>query len=614
MFFQRDGAPADAEGAVTRALSEMASRGPDGRRVWSAEGAAIGHGLLATTPEDDLAPQPFCAEGGGIVAALDGRIDNRADLAAALGVEERGTADVALVAAAYERWGEAFDRHLLGDFAVVIRDARRGALIAARDVVGARPLYYRESRGALVCGSSPWAVFAATSEAPAPSFDAMAMSLAERHVERPDTLFEGVRALLPGGSLRATSGAVYVSGSAWPAPVTRSRLVGARAYEEALRATLREAVAARMRARGEVAAHVSGGVDSSSVAALAASVAREEGAADPLLVRCVFPGLACDESAFSQAVADHLGLPIESVTMPGDVKVYLPDAASLPRGPIESPISHMLTKMIDRAAERGARVTLTGAGSDQLLLPTGLELAGALLRGDVRGALALSGVLGAPLSARAYARLLRRGVLRALPDGAQRAVRSARRRGASAPAWMTPRARRVVEEAGEPRADDPRAFPSPAARALATRFAWNVDYSHSLTLADAIAASKGADLRHPFFDRRVIELLLSFPDEERAAGPPQKALLRRAMGGLLPSEVAERTTAAEFSPFVQAALVEPHAEALAGLIRRGRLGDAGLVDPDAAADRVLAARADPEAAREVVALLSLELWLRQVRP
>jgi asparagine synthase (glutamine-hydrolysing) len=616
VFFQRDGAPADASGAVTRALTAMRDRGPDARRVWSADpdGVAVGHGLLATTPEDDLAPQPHCAEGGGLVVALDGRLDNRRELSAALGVPEAGTTDAALVAAAHARWGEAFDEHLIGDFAVVLWDARRRALVAARDVVGGRPLYYRESRGALACASSPWALFAATSEAPAPSFEAMALFLVERMVERPHTLFEGVRALVPGGSLRATAGAAYVSAAAWPAPVRRSELRGAREREEALRETLREAVRARLRARGPVAVHVSGGIDSSSVAAIAVSVAREEGRSPPVLVRCVFPGLACDESAYSQAVADHLGLPIETVTMPGDVQGYLPDAASLPRGRFENPVSHMLTEMIDRARERGARVTLTGAGSDQLLQPTGLELASVIARGDVGGALALSGIAGAPLSAEGYRRLLRRGLARALPERVRRAVRAARGKVAGPPAWMTPRARRVVDEAGDPHLDDPRAFPSPAVRRLAARLAWDADYSYSITLADQIAAAKGAELRHPFFDRRVIDLLLSFPDEERAAAPPEKVLLRRAMGSALPQAVAERTSAAEFSPFVTAALVEPHAEAVAALIRRGRLADEGLVDPNAAADVVLSARSRPETLREVVTLLSLELWLRQVRP
>jgi asparagine synthetase B (glutamine-hydrolysing) len=274
----------------------------------------------------------------------------------------------------------------------------------------------------------------------------------------------------------------------------------------------------------------------------------------------------------------------------------------------------MLTGMIDLALGRGARVTLTGAGSDQFLQPTGLELASVLLRGDVRGALVMSGVAGAPLSAGAYARLLRKGVARALPERLRRTARRLRRREDGAPAWMTARAKEVVREAGEPWADDARVFPSPAVRRLAARLAWDADYAYSLVLADQIAAARGAELRHPFFDRRVIDLLLSFPDEERAASPPEKVLLRRAMGGALPRAVAERTSAAEFSSFVHAALALPHAERLAALIREGRLADEGLVDPDAAADRVLSARSDGEALREVVSLLSLELWLRQVRP
>ena len=618
VLFRRDGAAAPP-GAMERSLAALRSRGPDAQRSWTEGGIAIGHALLATTPEDDLAPQPFCAEGGALVVALDGRLDNREELAATLGVTERATSDAALVAAAHARWGEAFTDHLLGDFAVVVWDARRRALVCARDVVGGRPLYYRESGGAFACASSPWALFAATSEKPAPSFDAMALFLVERYVERPDTLFEGVRAVLPGGVVRVTAGATYVGASAWPAPVTTRKLGARGAYEEELRATLHEAVRARSRARGPIAVHVSGGVDSSSVAALATAVRRERGEAPPVLVRCVFPGLACDESPFSQAVADHLGLPIESVTMPGDLGAYLPDPASLPAGVLENPISHFLSRMIERTNELGARVTLTGAGSDQFLQSTGLELASVLLRGDARAALALSGITSAPLSAAPYVRLVRKGLARALPASVRGVVRRARRlgrassQGDGAPVWMTAAARRVLREAGEVGAGDGRSFPSPAVERLATRMAQDADYAYSITLADQIAAAQGAELRHPFFDRRVIDLLLSFPDEERAAGPPEKALLRRAMGDALPAIVRDRASAAEFSPFVMAALVEPHAEEVAALLRSGWLGDEGLVDPEMAADQVLRARTDPEVLREVVSLLSLELWLRQVR-
>jgi asparagine synthase (glutamine-hydrolysing) len=611
-LFHRDGAPVEAS-AVRQMLEAERQRGPEAQHVWSGSNVALGHGLLATTPEDDI-PQPFCTDDGAIAVVLDGRLDNRAELARALGVKESSASDAGLVAGAYARWGESLVDRLLGDFAFIVWDARRRALVCARDVVGARPLYYAEDGRTCRCASSPWALFAGRSAAPGPCFEAMALFLVERYAEGDRTLFEGVHALAPGAVLVVTAGSVHTTPTSWPAPF-RSVLLGTvREYEEQFRDVFREAVRVRMRARGPVAAHVSGGLDSSSVAVQMTELCRAAGEAPPVLVRCVFPGLTCDESAYSQAVADHLGLSIADVTMPGDLEAYRPDAAREPRGSLYNPVSRMLTRMMGLAGEHGARVTLTGAGSDQLLQPTGYELADALRRGDVRAALDLSGLKSEPFALASYRTLMRDGVRRALPARVRRAVRALRGGGDGLPEWLTPEARRAVRLAEEAQAPEARAYPSLSLRRLATLLARGPDYSYSLVLADQIAAASGAELRHPFFDRRVIELLLAFPGEVRAARPPAKALLRRAMAGALPGLVRERTDAAEFSPFVQAALIDAHGDRVAALVRNGRLAEAGLVLPSAVDELVERARRDVSVLRDVVSITSLEVWLRQLRP
>ncbi len=676
-ILRRDGAPADP--ALARAaLEAQRARGPEARRVWSEGPAAIGHGLLATTPEDDLAPQPFSAAGGAVVVALDGRLDNTAELAEATGLRESGTSDVELVAAAYAKWGATFAHRLLGDFAIVLWDARRREMLCARDPLASRPLYVRADHRVVLCASEPRALFRAAAratgaiaptgagsatgtgeiaeagdarqprfdaeagdarqprfdaeagDAPQASFDAMALLLAERYVERRFTLIRGVEAILPGGTLvlSADRGDARTIPPSWPGPLHASPLRSAGEHEEALRATLREAVRARLRAKGRVAIHVSGGLDSSAVAALAVEITRARGEAPPLLVRCVFPGLSCDESEMSQAVADHLGLPIESVEMPGDLADFAPDPR--PDRPWENPIAMMLVRMSARTNALGARVTLTGAGSDQLLFPTGLEIQGALLRGDARRALDLAGILVSPLDPAAYARLLRDGVGRALPTPVRRAIRRLRGKDDGLPAWMTEAARGAVRRSEEAAAASRRHLgfpgpaaapstrrlgsPSPAARQLVMRIAGDADYAYSMVLADRIAGASSADMRHPFFDRRVIDLLLSFLDDVRSAGPPPKALLRRAMGTALPEVVRERRSAAEFSVLVRRALVLPYGERLAAIVRDGRLTGAGLIDGPRAAEAILRARTDDATIREVMMLASLEMWLRSLDP
>lgn len=630
----RDGAPAGTS-TVAQMLAAQRARGPDAQRTFAEGSVALGHGLLATTPEDTLAPQPFAAQGGAIVVALDGRIDNRDEIAGLLRAPLGTAADVEVVAAAYAAWGAELTARLIGDFALIVWDARRRELVLARDPTGARPLYHRETGATVLCASHPAALFAGAEERPRPDFEAMARFLAERYVEQPRTLVEGMRALPAGATLRIGARAPRLAAWSWPR-LLRPLDLRPGEHEERLAETLVTAVRCRLRAAGPIAAHVSGGLDSSAVAALAARELRADGRGPPLLVRCTFPGLACDESEHSQAVADHLGLPIQSAVMPGELADYAPDPGLAPRLHPANPVSMMLVRAIAEARDRGgARVTLTGAGSDQLLQPTGFELADALLRGDARAAARWAGLSEAPLSRATCRRLLRAGVGRALPEQVRAAARRLLGVREALPSWMTPRAREAI---GAARALDPtlaRAVPRLPARRLVTQLAWDADYTYSVTVADGIAAAHGAELRHPFFDRRVIELLLSIPGDLRADSPPPKALLRRALnvfdtGGeprgalstgrsrderarLLPSRVLDRAGAAEMSPLVKVALVDAHGDALAAMMARARLADLGLIDPaEAAATIERARRGDVWVLREVVTLTSLEIWLRQL--
>src|SRR5207244_1327027 len=92
---------------------------------------------------------------GGTVVCLDGRLDNRVDLAAALGLTHANTPDVALIAAGYRRWGRDCFRRLQGDFSIVIWDAFERTLLLARDPFGVCRLYYHLDRHRIVWASTP---------------------------------------------------------------------------------------------------------------------------------------------------------------------------------------------------------------------------------------------------------------------------------------------------------------------------------------------------------------------------------------------------------------------------------------------------------------------------
>src|SRR5262245_20241339 len=129
-LFRRDHGPIDPE-TLSRLHAAGSHRGVDGGRIWRDGCAGLSHQLLRCTPESSC-EQPLLDAAAGLAITFDGRLDNRADLIAAL--DARAAADDAwLVLRAYERWQEAVAARLLGDFAFAIWDGRAERFFCARD-------------------------------------------------------------------------------------------------------------------------------------------------------------------------------------------------------------------------------------------------------------------------------------------------------------------------------------------------------------------------------------------------------------------------------------------------------------------------------------------------
>ena len=121
--FNRDGSPVDPL-ILDRLLEAVAHRGRDGRGVWMGGSIALGHQAFATTPEARLERVPLSSERGDIQLIYDGRLDNADELRGELFVHSPGHSaigDGELILCAYQRWGDDFARHLIGDFAVVMK-------------------------------------------------------------------------------------------------------------------------------------------------------------------------------------------------------------------------------------------------------------------------------------------------------------------------------------------------------------------------------------------------------------------------------------------------------------------------------------------------------------
>ena len=243
----------------------------------------------------------------------EARIDNLDELRRDLGSgSEQSTAE--LLIGAYLKWGEAFPDRIVGDFALVLWDARKNQLLACRDPFGVRPLFYRASRGTISLASRIEQILRTLPPRPALDDQMIVEHLLWRYKAADATFFREIRQVRPGHVLTATGSGIHLQ-RYWypPARESSARLMSREDCNEEFRRLFSQSVARRLRSSSPVMIHVSGGLDSSAIAVVADRIARS-GELPSLSLRGVaglHPGLACDERTFIDAVARRIQFPIE---------------------------------------------------------------------------------------------------------------------------------------------------------------------------------------------------------------------------------------------------------------------------------------------------------------
>jgi asparagine synthase (glutamine-hydrolysing) len=486
----------------------------------------------------------------GVDCALDGRIANLGELARSAGLDP-SSEPAGVVAALYARVGEAVLARLRGEFALLLWDQEAGRGLIARDQLGARALHYRRAGDRLVFGSEVRDVLELLPRRPGPDRLAVCHWLAMSDVRGGRTFFEGVTALPPGHAIRlggAESGAVW----RWWAPC----------YEPPLRLERDDAVAA-IRERLEVAVEracgaervgvlMSGGLDSTGVAALAARV--RPGAT---AYSGVFPSMdSVDESELIDVAAGGIG--IESVREEIFAGAMLSGAAAYPAEwqlPLRPQNLGPWMPLLRRAADDGARVLLDGEGGDLLFSAPRELVADRLRRGRVLSALRLArrlpGVAATPGATRYVMRV--HGLRAAVPPGWHSAVRARRDAGRYVPPWLRQAdARAVVESHGlwAWKRVDGRRWWARLADALGGGL-------HAVGIRDHLrrrAAMVGLESRSPFFDVDLVELVLRLPPELAFHPELTRPLQREAMRGLLPDPIRLRPSKSYFDELFQRSL------------------------------------------------------------
>ncbi len=618
-IYHLDGAPCEAE-LLRRMAAASAHLGPGGTAIWT--DGSIGLARLAPMAEcgELIGTQPLASSDGQLRIVAAARIDNRRELLDELGDRRPSgggpPTDAELILAAYRRWGDACPAHLIGDFAFALWDATRHHLLCARDALGVKPLHYAQVGNVLCIASEAQAVLAHPAVPRRLDELAVADWLANVWGEETRTFFRDVQQLAPAHSLRA--GANVVVQRYWDIDARRTiRHPRDEDYADELRELLRRAVADRLRGTSAViGVLLSGGMDSTSVAALASEQAAQLGR-QLVAYSFAYDQEECYERRYSRAVADQLGIEIEYMPVRG--RYLAQDLASF-RPELESPFAGeeaLLRAVFERHRERHGRLLLTGHGGDSLVQGSGYVFADRVARGDLgalKELLVLARVRHDPLHKLAYLAIVRP----LLPDGPVLALgRITGRARRQLPAWLADDFVRRIDLVRRLQAQPPC---PPGSRA------WQHRYRRALHLGSVARAVHwlerrgtpfGLACRHPFLDRRLAEYVLAIPQELFVRGGLGKALLRQAMAGRLPECVLRRVDKTRLTRSVAETLREPGArqEVLAALDLRESAGR-GMIVAEAlrTAWQRFAAGGPDMVGYEMLRAVQFELWLREFGP
>lgn len=612
-----DNSPVDTAN-LQKMVEAAAYRGPDGITYWTSHSVGLAYLALRATPESLQERQPLLNGDGSLCLVADARIDNRAELLPILlqggYLHNPQATDAEIILAAYERWQEACPEQLIGDFAFAIWDGRKQQLFCARDPFGMKMLHYGRA------GS----LFGVATEAQQllhhPAFPrhleekAVADHLVGNFSDETTTMFQGIFRLASAHRLVVTAQREQTDRYWDVQPEIRIRYRHDTEYAAHFLALFRRAVADRLRThRPVIGAEVSGGMDSSSITAVAQDILKHQ-TGSPRLVACSyafdqFP--ECDERAYTQALAAHSGVEIHYV--PAE-QFWLLDDPNLFRPTLETP--YLTWESVEHAILRhfqqlGAQVLLTGHSAERIILGTPLVYADRFWHGQLGVLWELARLANAP-----YHRVLFNYLLEpVLPDRFMRTVRRrlGRDRAGRLPPWLAPD---FVKRTGLME----RLTPPPAARpngTLAQQAIYQKLFRHNPNRRifywyDRLAARYGMEARHPFLDRRLAEFILAIPPDQLFHQGYYKMLVRRAMTGILPDSIRWRLDKTQFNRYTSFNW-EKAAEQIQQLITEPLLSTAfGFVDANKLLERYAAYRTSHQdiSPHELWPAVTMELWLK----
>jgi len=545
---------------LERMRDTMAHRGPDGAGLWTSEDrrAGLGHRRLSIVDLSDAAAQPMGNEDGTLWVSFNGEIYNHVEVRAEL--ERLGGhrwktdhSDTEVILHAFEQWGIACLERFRGMFAIALWDTRKRELWLIRDRIGVKPLYYSLHHNRIVFASEIKALLQDPEQQRRVNEEAFYHYLSFLTTPAPQTLFEGIQKLPGGCWLRVNHDGTIQQQRYWdvwqhagPLENTSEDYITRRILSE-----LRTSVQLRKMSDVPVGIFLSGGIDSSTNAALFS-----EGEATR--VKTFTIGYQGEYQSYRNEL-EYARLMAQTVNAEhherlldvGDLLDFLPQMVRLQDEPIADPVCVPLYYVSKLARDAGVIVCQVGEGADELFwgYPTWKRMLSLQEAGDfpVPRMFKQAGLGGLKLLGRdqtnSYEWLRRNseglpvfwGGAEAFTEAQKKRLLSdrLRRKFSSLTSWeaLNPIRQRFEEQAWEK-----------------SHLNWMTYLDLNLRLPELLLMrvdkmSMGASLegRVPFLDHQFVTLSMSIPSEMKTRDGELKRLLKKAVRGLIPDELIDRS-------------------------------------------------------------------------
>jgi asparagine synthase (glutamine-hydrolysing) len=539
-----------ARGLLHSMCERMTHRGPDSEGLMVSTGVALGMRRLAII-DLQTGEQPVTSEDGQISVILNGEIYNYRSLRAGLersGHRFRSESDTEVLPHLYEEHGKEMVNHLNGMFAFALWDARARRLFIARDRFGEKPLYWGVFDRTFLFASEPKVLLAHPAVHPSLDLDALRQYLSFDYVPAPHSIYQGIKKLPAAHTLTVEDGRVDIQ-PYWHLSYKKRR--PAPSEEEAaeeLRGLLEDSVRMRLVSDVPLGVLLSGGVDSSTVAAMAVRSSTE--AVKTFSIS--FAESSFDESAHARAVAKFLGTDHHEERLSVDLAANLVgEIGSWMDEPFSDP-SLVPTYLLSRFTRKHVTVALGGDGGDELFAGYPMYWGHNLARTYARLPRFLRRALVEPLvrhlpvktknlsfdfKARRFIKGMKYDEVARhhvwfgsfAPDEQEQLLTDEAKRSSEADVYSE--ARRLLAE------DCDAENITERMQSLDTRLYLAEDI---LTKVDRASMAVSLEVRAPFLDPRVAEYAASLPVDYKLRGRTTKYILKRAVGDLLPPFVTRR--------------------------------------------------------------------------